>query len=114
MNIFIKTESVIEINNVDHYKKTDIKIYHRLIGKLIYLSYDTRHDILFVISRQNTDLKVGYFKVAKQVVLYFKGIIYLVIIYRANNSLSQEVSNCQLGYRLVNYTNSNYADNSKD
>lgn len=35
INIFMITESIINMNNTNNYKKTYIKAYQRLIGKLI-------------------------------------------------------------------------------
>lgn len=65
VSILIKAKSVIEINNVNNYKMTDIKAYQQLIGKLIYLLCGTRPNIVFTVgqlSRQNSDPKVDTLK----------------------------------------------------
>lgn len=49
VNIFMKIESSIEINNVKDYKKTDIKVYHHIIKKLMYLLFGIKFDIAFAI-----------------------------------------------------------------
>lgn len=83
VNIPMKAESIIEMNNANNYKKTDIEAYQRLIGKLMYLSCGTRPDISFVIGqlgRRNADPRVGHLKAAKQVIRYLKGTMHLGII----------------------------------
>lgn len=105
MNIPIKTGSFIEMLKDDNYEKTDIKAYQRFIEKLIYLLYNTRPNIAFVmkqLSKQNANLKVGHLKAAKQILRYFKETIYLEIFYRAGKSKP-------LLYELTEYANSNYA-----
>lgn len=49
VNILIKSGHFINIPEVDIYKKTDLKTYQQLIKKLIYLSYETRFDITFIV-----------------------------------------------------------------
>lgn len=44
----MKAGSVIERNKADDYDKTDLKSYQHLIGKLMYLSCDTKLDSAFV------------------------------------------------------------------
>lgn len=106
----MKASNVIEINEVDDYNKTDLKAYHHLIGKLIYLSCSTRTDIAFAfrqLSKRNVNPWIGHLRVAKQVVQYLKSTIHLRITY--------EVSNIDLrSYKLVEYVNSNYASDLKD
>lgn len=68
VKIPIKADSIIEIIDANDYEETNIKVYQRLIGKLIYLSCNTRPDILFAmgqLNRQNIDPRVGNLKVAK-------------------------------------------------
>lgn len=47
----MKTGSVIEMNNANNYKKTNIKAYQRLIEKLMYLLYGTRPNISFLVGQ---------------------------------------------------------------
>lgn len=58
INIPIKASYYIEMSEADNYEEVDIKKYQKLIGKLIYLLYNIRPDIAFVIdqlSRHNLD-----------------------------------------------------------
>lgn len=110
MNILIKTGSFIEILKDDDYKEIDIKAYQRLLKKLIYLLYDIRLNIAFVmkqLTKQNADLRIGYLKAAKQILRYFKKTIYLKIIYRAGKVKL-------LPYGPIEYINSNYTRNPED
>lgn len=45
----MKVGSTIEIIEYDNYEDTRIKPYQHLIGKLMYLAYDTRPDITFIV-----------------------------------------------------------------
>lgn len=83
VNIPMKAGSIIEMNNANNYKKTDIKAYQGLIGKLMYLLCSTTPDISFVVGqlgRRNADPRVGYLKAAKWVIRYLKGTMHLGII----------------------------------
>ena len=54
----IKARSSIEMLDIDDYKETDLYKYQRLIGKLMYLAYGIRPNIVFLIgqlSKQNAD-----------------------------------------------------------
>ena len=54
----MKAGNYIEMQGEDDYEEVDLKIYQRLIGKLMYLSCGTRPDIAFVIgqlSKRNAD-----------------------------------------------------------
>lgn len=113
----MKASNVIEINDTDDYKETNIKVYQRLVGKLIYLSFSTRPNISFAISqlsKRNTNPRVSHLRVTKGIVHYLNDTIQLDIIYNANNSLSHKANNFQLLYGLVSYANSNYAHDPKD
>lgn len=80
----MKAGSFINMQKADDYKKTNLKTYPQLIKKLIYLSYGTKPDILFVIgqlSKQNIDPYISHFNMTKRVIYYLKGIIYRKIIY---------------------------------
>lgn len=75
INIPIKASSIIKVNKVDDYDKTNLKTYQLLIGKLIYLSYNTK--------KQSADPRIRYLRVAKQVIQYIKSIMTLGITYGA-------------------------------
>lgn len=86
VNIPIKPGCFIEISKLHNYKKVDIKLYQYLIGKLMYLSYGTKPNIVFAIgelSKHNSDPRVGYMKVAKKVVRYLKRTIHIRLVYRS-------------------------------
>lgn len=55
----------------DNYKEIDLKVYQRLIDKLMYLLCGISLDIFFVVgppSKRNMGSKMEYLKVVKQVV----------------------------------------------
>ena len=45
----MKAGSIVKMNKVHNYDKTDFKVYQCLIGKLMYLLYDIKPDIGFVV-----------------------------------------------------------------
>lgn len=47
----MKTGNFTEIQGEIDYEEVDLKVYQRLIGKLIYLSCGTRSDISFIIEQ---------------------------------------------------------------
>lgn len=52
------------------YKEADIKTYQWFIRKLIYLLYNIRPDIAFIIkqfNKYNINQKIGYLNLAKRV-----------------------------------------------
>lgn len=60
----MKESSFIEMRNQEDHKKTDFRTYQRPMGKLIYLLYNTRLDIIFVIeqlSRHNANPRKDHF-----------------------------------------------------
>lgn len=64
----METNSFIKIYTKDNYTKANIKLYHELIEKLIYLLYGIRSAITFTIrkfNKYNTDLSIKYFKATK-------------------------------------------------
>lgn len=78
----MKAESFIDIQEEDDYKKADLKTKQQFVGKLMYLLYDIRLDITYMIgqlSKHNFDSRIGHFKVTKQLICFFKTIIHLEI-----------------------------------
>lgn len=60
----MKVDSTIKMTESKDYEQADFHIYHRLIGKLMYLTYGTRLNISFAVrklSRYNTDLRKNFF-----------------------------------------------------
>lgn len=49
----MKAEIVIKINETDNYKEINFKTYQYFIEKRIYLSYDTKPDIIFIVRQLN-------------------------------------------------------------
>lgn len=90
--------------------------YQRLIEKLIYLSYGIHPDIAFVVGQlscHNSDPRVGYLRIAKQVLCYLKGTITLDIEW-GNNFAGYQLGGRYGELRIVKYANSNYAGNLED
>lgn len=59
VNIPIKTDNFINMQEVNDYKEINLKAYQHLIKKLMYLSYKTKPKILFIVgqlNKQNADL----------------------------------------------------------
>lgn len=109
VNISINDRSFIEILEDDNYKEIDIMVYQRLIRKLMYLLYSTRPDIAFIVgqlSKWNIDPRVGYLKVAKQVLRSTKGTIHLGITYETS-----EVK--PMPSKSIEYANSKYVRDCK-
>ena len=74
----------IEIIDLKNYKKTNLCIYQRLIGKLMYFSYGIKPDITFIVrqlSRHITNLRKYHFQAAKRVVRYLKKTIKMGVIF---------------------------------
>lgn len=116
----IKIGNFIEMSGKDDYKKVDLKTYQQLIGKLMYLSCNTRPDISFVVrqlSKQNADPRVRYLKTSKRVVLYLKDTIPPGLTYgvRLEQIITKSEKEAKAPARLtpsrlIGYTNSNYAN----
>lgn len=106
----IKVGLFIKITDPKNYKKVNFYTYQKLIRKLMYFSYNTKANIVFVIkplSRHNTDLKKSYLQVTKRIVRNLKGIMNIDLIF------SWEIANHLLKklppYGLVKYLDSNFA-----
>lgn len=117
----MKTDNFIEIENRDDYEDVDLKTYQWLIGKLMYISYDTWLDTAFVVkqlNKPNIDPKVRYLKTAKKVIRYLKGILHLELTFGAHPKPEEkEKSKIKKPARqstldLIDYTNSNYTGDS--
>lgn len=109
VNILIKTRNFIKIFKENNYKKTNIKSYQYLIEKLIYLSYSTKLNIIFVIrqlNKQKANFKISHFKIAKQILQYFKKTIYLRITYGISIVKA-------LSFKHIKYVDSNYISKTK-
>lgn len=86
VSIPMKTGCFIKMSEHDDDEEAEIKPYQRLIGKLIYLSCETRLDIAFAVgqlSKHNSDPRLGHMKATKKVLCYLKGTMQLEIVYGA-------------------------------
>ena len=71
----MKSGLAIKIFKSKNYDKTDFNKYQYLIGKLIYLAYETRLDIVFIqtqLNKHNADPIKDYLRVARRIVRYLK------------------------------------------
>lgn len=110
----MKTSSSIDISDLKDYEEIDLYIYQRLIKKLIYLRYDTRPDIAFVVgqlNRHNANPRKSYLWVAKRVVKYLKGIIKMGLIF-SWESIELPFRDL-LSYKLIGYVDSNFVGDSE-
>lgn len=76
----------------------------------MYLLCNIRSNIVFIIehlSKWNTNLKVSFLKVVKQILKYFKRTIYLKITYKAAKLKA-------FLYKPIRYANSNYIRDLKN
>ena len=83
----MKAGNFIKMQGEDDYEEVDLKVYQRLIGKLMYLSCGTRPNISFVVrqlNKRNADPKMEHLKAANQVVRYLKSTIHLGLTYGAH------------------------------
>ena len=111
----MKASSSIEMSDPEDYEKADLHTYQRLVGKLIYLSYGTRPDILFIVgqlSRHNADSKKRHLRAAKRVVRYLKGTIKMGLIFGRESA--ERLPRDPLPYGLVGYADSNFAGDPED
>lgn len=71
------------MDQTDNNKSVDFTIYQLLIGKLIYLTCRSWPNISFVVkllSQYNSELRVVYFCITKQVFYYLKKTIDIEIV----------------------------------
>lgn len=111
---FIKAELFISMNQVGDDSFANLAAYQQLIRKLIYLIFKTRSNISFVVSllsQYNSDPRVGHFRVAKQLLCYLKGTIYLRIVWGADFTQHHG----KYGpIEIVDYANKSYVRDLKD
>ncbi len=82
--ISMKAYSTIKMSELKDYKKTNLYIYQQLIDKLIYLSYGTRLNIVFIIgqlSKHNANLRKSHLQAVKRVVKYLSRTIEMGLVY---------------------------------
>lgn len=111
----IKVGSAIEMNEPNNYNKTNLTIFQWLISNFIYLTCETRLDIVFIIGKlgkYNANLRKKYLKVAKQVIRYLKEMIYWECVY--GQCLDKSLLISPTRYELVEYGDSNFAKDLKD
>lgn len=83
-NLLTKVGLFIEITEANDYKKANLVTYQQLIWKLMYLVFNIKLNIIFIIgklSRHNINSQQGHFQVAKRVVCYFIKMMQLRLIY---------------------------------
>lgn len=79
VKLFISTDQA------SHYNSADFITYQQFVRKLIYLAYSNWPDISFIVgllNQWNSDPRVGYFHIVKQMVHYLKRMINLGMIWR--------------------------------
>lgn len=111
----MKTNFSIEMIKSDNYKQTKLCPYQCLIGKLMYLAYDTRPDIAFAIrqlSKYNSNPKKGHLQAAKRVVRYLKRTMQLRLVYaqKPDKAALKDLS----PYSLIGYADGNFTDDPED
>lgn len=105
----IKVGSTLILDQAGDLFLADMIVYQHLIRKLIYLACGTQPDIAFIVgqlSRQNSDPRVGYLCMTKQVLQYLKETNTVGIIqgrYPAGHQERYE------HFGIVGYVNSSYA-----
>lgn len=103
----------------DNYDKVDLKVYQRLIRKLMYLLCGTKPDIAFTVgqlSKHNTDPRIRHMKVVKKVVRYLKSTMYLELVYRSQLKDEGETKApiAPSPFRLIRYGDSSYTRDPQD
>lgn len=110
----IKAESFISMDQASDDSPADLAAYQRLVGKLMYLACGTRPDIFFVtglLSRHNSDPRIGHLRIAKQVLCYLKGTINLGIVW-GTDPIGHREKYGPMG--VVGYADSSYAGDPED
>ena len=78
----VKTGPIFFLDQVSNHQQIDLIAYQHLIKKLIYLTYGTYPNIIFMVkqlSYHNSDLQIRHLCIAKQVLRYLKKTITLGI-----------------------------------
>lgn len=111
----MKAGFAIDMTKADDNKEEDLHMYQCFIGKLIYLAYGIRPNIAFVVGqlgKHNADPQRGHLYVAKRVMQYLKGTINLGLVYEWHSTGKSPINSPLYG--IIDYANSNFADNPKD
>lgn len=110
----IKIGSSFALNQVGNYLSINLKGHQYLIRDLIYLAYETKPDIAFVIgqlSYYNSNLQTGHIYITKQTLQYLKRISIFNIVLGINFIDHQDKDDKYRPYKMVNYANNNYLKN---
>ncbi len=111
----MKAGCFIEMSESGHYEEVDIKLYQRLIGKLMYLSCGTGPEIAFAVgqlSKYNSDHRAGHMKSAKKMVRYLNGTMHLGLVYGSQPQSETPAAPSLFG--LIGYRDSSYAGDPKN
>lgn len=111
----MKAGSTIEMTEPEDYEKADLRIYQRLIGKLMYLACGKRPNISFVVgqlSRHNVNPRKGYLGAAKRVVQYLRGTMEMGLMY--SRKLNNQMSRDPLLIGLIGFADSSFAGDLED
>ena len=110
--ILIKVGSTFTLDQVDDHNPADMVVYQRIVGKLMYLAYNTRLDIAFYVgqlSRHNSDPRISHIRIAKQTLRYLKGRNILRIVSGKNPAGYRNQENMYGSFGVVGYADSSYA-----
>ena len=80
----MKAGCFIDMQELKDYEEAKITPYQQLISKLMYLLYNIRPDISFIVGqliKYNADPQIRHIKAAKKVVRYLKSIMHIGLIY---------------------------------
>lgn len=112
----MKVGSILPINYDGNHQQTDLIVYQRLISKLKYLGYRTCLNITFVIrqfSCHNSDPRVSYLRIIKEILCYSKKTFKLGIKCGINPA-SHWVKGRYGDLGVVRYTDSTYTGDLKE
>lgn len=112
----IKAGSTLFLDQAGDHKQVDLTTYQGLIGKLMYLSYGTRPDIVFMVgqpSHHNSDPCIGHLRIAKQILCYLKKMITLDIKW-GKDPVGHQLGGKYGELGVVKYADSSYTGNLED